>query len=536
MKFRFFIFLISFFFFLAGFSQQKYWVVFTDKNGTEFNPYEYFDEKAIERRIKHNFPLNHYSDWPVNDTYVSQVGQLVEAASKTTRWFNAVAVYAFENQIAEVEKLPFVKDVQEIVTKSVLTAVGKEIDTTLTASKRDLMKRQLERLGGPDFAKNNINGKGVRIAIFDAGFPAVDVHPAFDHIRKDGRILKTYDFVANKENAYRGSSHGTMVLSCIAGKAGDENVGMATEAEFLLARTEMGLREPFSEEENWMAAVEWADKNGADLVNSSLAYTYNRYFRWDMNGKTAFVTKAAKLAARKGILIMNAAGNDGDNDWKIIATPSDVDSVLTVGGISPSKDYHISFSSFGPTADKRMKPNVCAFGKALVAGKTGYSEAFGTSFATPLVTGFVACVLQAKPELTAMQLWEEIQKSGDLYPYFDYAHGHGVPSASYFLEGKKDAEPTFDFNKEKFSLKVVVKDEFFDEEISFDDLKDAIMDAMPSKDDYLFYHIENARGYLDYYYVVKVEQKEVLDLPLENYEKGKKIRVHYMGYTDEFEF
>ena len=168
-------------------------------------------------------------------------------------------------------------------------------------------------------------------------------------------------------------------------------MGLATGANFLLAITEVSS-EPFSEEENWLAAVEWAYKNGADIISSSLGYTNNRYFTKDMDGKKSFVVKAASLAARKGMLVINAAGNDGDSEWKVISTPADADSILTIGGVSPETNLHINFSSYGPTADGRMKPNVSAFGEAVVANTKGNVEiAFGTSFATPLVAGFAAC-------------------------------------------------------------------------------------------------------------------------------------------------
>ena len=394
----------------------------------------------------------------------------------------------------------------------------------LTNKERDLLKRQTGRMGAEEFAQNNIDGTGIRIAIFDAGFPTADVNPAFEHIRKENRIIKTYDFIKNKEDVYGHSSHGTMVFSCIAGKKGDQIIGMATGAEFLLARTEMSLLELFSEEENWLAAVEWADKNGADIINSSLAYTYHRYFTSDMDGKKSLVARAANMAASKGMLVLNAAGNDGESAWKYLGTPADADSVLTVGGISPESDYHISFSSYGPTADKRLKPNVCAFGAVIAAGKKGLTTTYGTSFSSPLVAGFAACAWQTNRNLNNMELFKEIEKSADLYPYFDYAHGYGVPQAKYFTNQQKQiTDTTFYFVNKNRLLKVYIDEEKYIAE----DIENRKM---------LYYHIENKMCHLDRYYVILAEKHDVLEFLLSDYAKGEKLRVHFNGFTDTFEF
>jgi len=501
--------------------QDKYWVFFSDKKDVQFNPYKYFDEKAIERRIKNAIPLSDYTDWPVSETYLDEVISLVDSATKTSRWFNALAVFASPEQIDEVKGLSFVRTVEEMISNAVLSSAP---PNPLPKGGADLLKRQTGRMGADEFAQNNIDGTGIRIAIFDAGFPTADVNPAFEHIRKENRIIKTYDFIRNKENVYGHSSHGTMVFSCIAGKKGDQIIGMATGAEFLLARTEMSMLEPFSEEENWLAAVEWADKNGADIINSSLAYTYHRYFTSDMDGKKSLVARAANMAASKGMLVLNAAGNDGESAWKYLGTPADADSVLTVGGISPESDYHISFSSYGPTADKRIKPNVCAFGAVIASGKKGLKTIYGTSFASPLVAGFAACAWQTNRGLNNMELFKEIEKSADLYPYFDYAHGYGVPQAEYFTDQQKQiTDTTFYFVNKNGLLKVYIDEEKYIAE----DIENRKM---------LYYHIENKMGYLDKYYVVLAKKYDVLEFRLSNYTKGEKLRVHFNGFTATYQF
>ncbi len=552
-----------------GGEQKKYWVFFTDKNGVSFNPFEYFDPKTIENRLFQNIPLIDSSDFPLNENYVSIVKGEVDSASYCSRWFNGMAVIATGNQIEKIKSFQFVKNIEPMESESALCSNNKKsgkffpsplllpppetFDTALSEKNRLLMKNQTKRMGGEDFEKMNLDGKGIRIAVFDAGFPTVDFSPTFEHLRKDKRILKTWDFVKNKEFVYGFNEHGTMVLSCIAGKTGNEKTGLATGSEFILARTEMAQREPFSEEENWLAAVEWADKNGANIISSSLAYTYHRYFRKNMDGKTSLVSKAATMAASKGILVVNAAGNDGNNEWKIIATPSDADSVLSVGGISPGSDYHINFSSFGPTSDKRMKPNVCAYGQVIVSGKKGLEESFGTSFATPLVAGFAACAWQKKRSFTNMELFREIEKSGHLYPYFDYAHGFGIPQAGYFInENNNPADSTFEIVNEKYVLKVLISDEFFGDN-NVDGALDSLhtknnseinseldnRGAVPKTDygsDYLYYHIENSEGTLDKYFVIRVDKKEVLELNKDDFPAGKKLMVFYKGYSETFTF
>lgn len=524
----------------------KYWIFFTDKNGVSFDPYEYFDAKTIENRLSQNIPLSDSTDFPLNEKYVATVKAVVDSVSYHTRWFNGIAVFATSNQVDHIRTLSFVRDIEPMTVRFEIasTVQGEEVgataiyDTSLSATRRLLLNNQTMRMGREEFEKMNIDGKGRRIAVFDAGFPTVDVNPSFEHLRKENRILKTWDFVKNKEFVYGFNAHGTMVLSCIAGKTGDQKSGLATGAEFILARTEMAQREPYAEEEYWLAAAEWADRNGANIISSSLAYTYHRYFRKDMDGKRSLVSKAANMAASKGMLVVNAAGNDGKSEWKIIATPSDADSVLSVGGISPYSDYHINFSSFGPTADKRMKPNVCAFGQVVVAGKKGLEESFGTSFATPLVAGFAACAWQMNPGLNNMEIFREIEKSGDLYPYFDYAHGFGVPQASFFTGNEKSPHiPTFDFAEDNYYLKVVIRDEFyFSGKDTAVDLQQTLEEAVSDMHTYLYYHIENSSGYLDKYYIVRVDNKEVLELSKENFSKGKKVRVFYKGYTGTFEF
>jgi serine protease AprX len=501
-------------------SQCHYWIFFTDKKGAKFDPYLYFDPRAITRRNELKLDLNDTTDMPVKNDYINRIEKITGKINSVSRWFNAVSVCATPDKINAINELDFVDSTMPVSMTSRTAAFGH--DFILSGPKKALLIKQTERMGAKLFEKYSIDGSGVRIALFDGGFPGVDNHPVFKQLRANGQIIKTYDFVKKRDNVYTGATHGTMVLSCIAGKYNGINMGLATGAEFLLARTEKRT-EPFSEEENWLAAVEWADRNGADMINSSLGYTYHRYFPSDMDGKTSLVARAANLAASKGILVINAMGNDGSKRWEFLGTPADADSVLSVGGIDPDTDYHIYFSSLGPTFDKRRKPNVSAYAEVIAAKRRKLAKLQGTSFSTPLVTGFAACVRQLKPELSNMELLKEIEKSAHLYPYYDYAHGYGIPQSAYFFEcTSHDTLETVSFELTNNTLKVKIN-ELVDLE-------------KEGENNLLFYHIENHEKVLDKYAVIKVFQHDVIEFPVEDYKNNELLRVHFRGYTAEYKF
>lgn len=518
--------LISILFFVSihtlNFAQtQKYWVSFTDKCTDDFDPYSYFDEKALQRRINTGLPLYDEYDLPVCENYLKTVRQLSDSITHESRWLNGVGVFlSNEYQLETIKEFSFVKNVMSFGFQetSPLCEEPNSIEKEIPFEEK-MQAAQLKILGGEYFEKNNINGKGIRIAVFDAGFPHIDKADAFKHIRDNNKIISTYDFVKDKEHVYGFSHHGTNVLSCIGGIYNNNKVGLATDAEFLLARTENATAEPFSEEENWLAAVEWADKNGAQIINSSLAYTKRRYFYWEMNGKNSLVARAATIAAKKGILVVNAAGNDGDNSWKYIGTPCDADSILTVGGVSPYTNYHISFSSYGPTADKRMKPNICAYGEAAVAGNNDLRIAQGTSFASPLIAGYAACIWQLHPEYNNMQVFDAIQQSGHLYPYYDYAHGYGIPNASVFFEEVEPTLPTISFDETEKNIIVRIKDGEY---------------VQKDNGDYVYLHIENTEGYLDFYQLIKVESQSPAHISKEKLKPGYILRAYYNGYIASY--
>ena len=523
--------LIAIFALLSGtmMAQDKcFWVFFTDKNDTQFDPYTYFDAKAIARYNQCGADLYDISNYPLNDNYVNAIGSYSTEIFGESRWLNAIGVEATSDNAALIAQLPFVAKVQEIVSNGTLASLrggttkqpGDEVSELSSCARNDddepvdILTDQVKRFGGQYFIDKGIDGKGMRICVMDAGFPKVNTHPAFQHLRDNNQIIKTYNFPKKKEDVYGWNSHGTMVLSCIAGiNEEGQKLGLATGAEFLLARTEIDP-EPFKEEVWWAQGAEWADKNGADIINSSLGYGKDRHWTKDMDG-TSYVAKAANKAVEKGILICNSAGNEGDDSrWMTIITPADAENVLCVGGIENYlNDYrHVNFSSYGPTADKRLKPNVVAFGYAEVAEpKGGYSNAAGTSFSSPLVAGFCACAWQTKRDLTALQMKAEIEKSADLYPYFDYAFGYGVPQAAYFTGDLKPAKRSFNLVQEKDGVKIVVPKIIENQDV--------------------FINVEGADGVLLGYYKVHPDSTGIM-LNNKDFGQGKKLNVSYNGFYD----
>ncbi len=509
-----------------SYEEPGYWVFFSDKNGVCFDPYDFFDSKAIERRKKLGLSLFDTLDFPVSNDYLHQLGNYVDSVGLVSRWFNAAYVHAAAFQLTEIESLSFVDSIRPASLRLLLASDQVETDEQSLLLKADtaLLNAQLRHMSGTMFHENNFFGQGVRIAIFDAGFRGVKTHPAFSHLINDGRIVATHDFHRKRENVYVASTHGTMVLSAIAGMLDGQPMGLATGAEFLLARTEI-RREPLAEEKYWLAAVEWADQHGADIINSSLGYIYHRYYPEQMDGQTSLVARAAHIAARKGILIVNSAGNQGNDDsWRIIVTPADADSVLTVGALDYPSMLRSPFSSVGPTADGRMKPNVSALGNVVAASRRGLAKPQGTSFASPLVAGFAACLWQMYPNWSNMDVFNAIQRSASLYPYYDYAHGHGIPQASGFFNQNAGFQmPTFDIIAENDSIKIMLRERI--------DAVDQTSYAKIPGNKYLYYHKRNADGRIARYYVVDLQDADKISIARNAFDEGQSLFVHFNGHT-----
>ncbi|HEX2900199.1 MAG TPA: S8 family serine peptidase, partial [Bacteroidia bacterium] len=290
-------------------STGLYFVYFKDKDVRQ-SPIADFHPKALDRRAKSGIAFPMLEDYPVTPAYLQMVGDQVQDARHALRWLNALSVEATAEQVENVKRLPFVASVEPFEDLQVELAAE---DGAMTTDKESdslqyhrLFQHQRAAVGMPLIEQMGLSGKGLRIAVFDAGFSGVDTHPAFAHLREKGQIKATQNFVNGREHVYGFSGHGTAVLSCIGGLYEGQRIGAAVDAEFILARTEIGLREVRSEEDNWLAAMEWADRQGADIISSSLGYSKPRYVYADMTGQKTLVTRAAAMAARKGILVVNS--------------------------------------------------------------------------------------------------------------------------------------------------------------------------------------------------------------------------------------
>lgn len=502
--------------------EQKFWVFFKDKTNTEFDPYAYFDAKAIERRVLEGIALYDWYDLPVNESYINTLKGLGADLSVASRWLNAAVIYADETEINQIKKLDFVKEIIQSNMQVLICNENNVEANHFEINDEPKVYKQVELLGQAIWKEKKMSGKGIRICVNDVGFQSVNTNPVFGHLYKNNQIIKTYDFVDKDTNVYHGGWHGTAVLSCIAGYDGASQLGLANDAEFLLARTEYDKKEVFAEEEFWVAAAEWADKNGAQIINSSLGYGEPRYTQNQLDGKTIFITKAANIAARKGILVINAAGNEGSSGWRTLVAPADADSVLTVGGVTSGNMSHISFSSFGPSRDLRLKPNVCASGAAYSPNPDQLNVNQGTSFSTPLVSGFAACAWQNNRSMKSMELFKAIEKSGHLYPYFDYAHGYGVPQAAYFFNQKPEIQTEFVFEKSKERNALVIK-----------------VNKMKSNTNSVYYHIAKPNNTLRSYFVVSFDnydQDDIKEITIDfdKLKPGDIVRVSTEGTVNEY--
>ncbi|MBI1305767.1 MAG: S8 family serine peptidase [Bacteroidetes bacterium] len=314
---------------------------------------------------------------------------------------------------------------------------------------------QLKMIGLDEYHKRGFTGKGVTIGLFDAGFFRVDSLPAFDTLRKRGQILAEWDFHYNDTNVYVQDGHGMYVLSICGGYWPDSIMGAAPDANFLLARTEMAGREIHYEEYAWLKALEWADSIGVDIIHSSLGYSVfdtleGDYSYMDMDGETTVITKGTDEAWNRGIFVTNSAGNEGSNSWHYITAPCDGKHVLCVGAVD-SNQMHAGFSSYGPTYDGRIKPEVVAMGQGVTyVNKEGQIKTgSGTSFSGPIIAGMVACLKQAWPEATNQQIFNAIIRSADRYENPDTAYGYGLPNvlvADSLLKEYSVAIRDFKFN------------------------------------------------------------------------------------------
>ena len=434
-----------------GQNPQKFWVGFTDKDNTPFSigdPGQFLSQQSIDRRTNQGINLDE-KDLPVDPAYVTQVAATGATILHRSKWFNGVSVELQDSaDISVINALPFVQSWLPVSRLSsgrdpIQDKFGQVIPSTKSGGGAPPLDHgtgfnQIDMINGIPLHEQGFLGNGKTIAVLDAGFSNVPLLAVFDSLFNDGRILATKDFVDGDNDVYGHSSHGAQVLSTMASYWPGEFIGTAPKANYILLRSEDAGSELIIEEDNWVAAAEYADSMGADIINSSLGYTtyYDPTMDHtydDMDGNTTRITQGADIAASRGILVVNSAGNSGQNSWFHIGAPADGDSVFAIGAVNPDGIY-AEFSSKGPSADNRIKPNIVAQGAATVIADLN-PEALeptqtgnGTSFSSPVIAGMMACLWQAYPSLTNIELMDTVEASASHYTNPDDFVGHGIPN------------------------------------------------------------------------------------------------------------
>ncbi len=410
------------------------------------------------RRANPGGPRAFESDAPLGEDRIEAIEGSGARVHRRSRWLNAVSVWASRDQLREIRAMPFVSRVRPVGFWRAPTAPPPLGLDAVGGAGADDFAAPLEILGVPAAEHQGFDGAGVRVAVFDTGF--APGHPALSHlsvvaqrdfINDDGDVgfeVTALENCAGEpfcDPAHRQLQHGTAVLSLIGGLDPDtgERIGPAPGVELLLAKTENNFSETPVEEDNWAAAMEWADSLGADVVSSSLGYLtfddgigdYDRVT--DLDGRTTVVARAALAAARRGVLLCTAAGNEGPSSGTLVS-PADADSILAVGAVDLD-GATAGFSSRGPTSDGRVKPDLVSPGVGLQAASYRYVDGLdylsfsGTSAATPLIAGSAALVLQARPTLSGEELRRALLQSCDradalgFDPVVDNSRGWGVP-------------------------------------------------------------------------------------------------------------
>jgi len=435
------------------FSQEKsynvfYRIYFKDKGPYSINDFSAVDllsERAIERREKAGIPFPDFRDLPVYDEYINQISSLGFKLHCTSGWMNT-ALFKTEvlRDIDSLMALPFVSNVKIVKSTAAKSSAADKLFFTTSRDALPPYDQPLLMLNGKSVHNSGFSGKGKLIAVLDGGFSNADNITSLNALRDRNGIAGTFDFVGNNEFVYGYHSHGTAVLSILAGYVPGVIEGSAQGAEYWLLRTEDTGSEFPVEEDFWAAAAEFADSLGVDIISSSLGYfifddPLSDYKYSDMDGNTAFVTLAADIAASKGILVVNSAGNERNNPWIRIIAPSDGDSVLAVGAVTWEKSIS-SFSSAGPSWDNRIKPDLVSQGVSvpIQVKTTTVERGNGTSFSCPLISGMAACIMEAVPLATASDIISSLYSVSDRYHYPDSLYGYGIPDIAEAINELQD--------------------------------------------------------------------------------------------------
>ncbi len=431
-------------------AQTRYYfhVSFKNKNNTTYSltqPNAYLSARAIERRTAFQVAIDS-TDLPVNQTYVSQVVALGTVVNNRSKWLNSITVHMTDSTIAQqIRTLPFVKKAEYTGLRASGAAVKQ--NAKLAANNPinyGTANNQIEQMKGKFIHGLGYTGAGVVVAVLDAGFRNVNTNPGFDSLRLQGRLLGTKDFAVPTSNIYNEDAHGANVLSIMTGRFAGTSpyAGTAPHASFWLIRTEYADTEYMNEVDFWVSGIEFADSVGAEVVNSSLGYTtfddptMNYDYATDLNGNVSRASIAAGMAANKGILVCTSAGNEGDplrSTWKYISAPADAHNIFTVGANDINRLPSV-FTSYGPSADGRTKPEISALGSltALINTSGIRAQGNGTSYSSPAFAGMLASFLQyyktQNTTLSVSTMQDVIFQSASHYENPSNRLGYGIPN------------------------------------------------------------------------------------------------------------
>jgi len=473
----------------SGGQPRKHLIYFRDKANSPYsldNPQQYLSDRAISRRHKQQLNIT-TRDLPVNPVYTTGLKNKGAQVLYSSRWFNAAVVICDSSVYNELVRLPFVKNGQTLCRRNTNTvtirngnAAPKPANLNNRRTNTDRQTygaayNQANMLGVIEMHEAGFRGEGMHVAVFDGGFVGVDRAPAFAHLFEESRLKATYDFVDKNQDVFEKDNHGTNVLSTLAAYQPGSFVGNAYKANYYLFITEDTRSEHNIEEVNWLLAAEFADSAGVDVINSSLGYTTfdapsRSYTYNDLNGSTAIITRAADYAAATGMLVVNSAGNEGNKSWRYIGAPADADSILSVGAVD-SLGRRASFSSVGPTADGRVKPNLVAQGllSAVVAPGGQVVRANGTSFSGPILCGLAVGFWQANPTLTNMQVINYLERTASQATKPDYQLGYGIPNftrAHALAQEEENKSLIFPNPVQNNQLQIRMSKEFVNQRIS----------------------------------------------------------------------
>ncbi len=444
----------------AQIATNIYWVQFKDKADSPYsidNPEAYLSPRALQRRANLGIAIDEY-DLPVNPQYLQAVAACGAELINPSKWLNGVSVHVTDPSVIDaINALDFVTTVrncpndpkaQELKERWMANEMKPSAAYRGTKGFYGGADDQVRQLNVNLLHDMGYDGTGVIIAVLDGGFEGAENTSCFDNMREEGRLLGTRDFVYGSNSVYTQSTHGTSCLSTMGAYDPNNMVGTAYKASYYLIHTEDGDTENIVEEYNWVSGAEYADSLGVDVCSTSLGYIDFDMSQWDhpvehFDGHTAPMSIGAEIAASRGIICMNAAGNEYDG-YCTLGIPADAEHIVTVGAVNAS-GVRADFSSVGPTYDGRIKPDVMAMGEGTyVASGYGswwpYYNGNGTSFATPVLAGAVACLRQARPYASVQEICDAIRACGNRADNPDSKYGYGIPDFYQALEVLKVEE------------------------------------------------------------------------------------------------